>query len=249
MVGKNPASSIGNLMLRAFSAILIFMLFVAGCDEEYPFEAQNAVPADISGAYSVLDFTTADGCLRTYTSTYDDHTYTVRINGTQNLGGFAIKIMENDSEIPVDRLSSLYGIPISTSFFTKDVGFFTEHAFELWLASIGDGFFQRNSPKRVLWSFPLTAGKEWIVSETRIFPVIKNTRKVISANNTVQVPAGTFSNVYYVEDYFLFDDSLDNEEPPSKYWLEPGVGIVKYEYVDALINTAIVYELSEFNKP
>jgi len=156
--------------------------------------------------------------------------------------------MENDSEVPVDYIASLYGVPICRSFFTKDLHFHTEHAFEFWLGTLDDTFFQRNSPKRVLWSFPLYVGKEWIVSKSRMVPEITYTRKVVSGNGVLTVPAGTFEGVYYVEEYASIAHLPSEEEMPSKFWLAPDVGVIKYEYMDYISMTTKAYELSDFKK-
>ena len=76
-------------------------------------------------------------------------------------------------------------------------------------------------------------GKEWVVSESLTIPEIIYTRKVVSHKNTITVPAGTFENVYYVEEYSSFVGLPDEEElPPAKYWIAPGVGVIKYEFAD-----------------
>ena len=223
---------------------------ILGCGEGSPFEPQDNVPVEIPGAFLARHFPTADGSSWEYISDDGQHTYTAKINGTRNIGGSAVRIQETDSEIPVSQLGMFYGFPIRNSFFIKDLDSYTEHAFDLWLASADDTFLQRNSPKRVLWSFPLYVGKEeWIVSKSLTVPEISYTRKVISDNGVVAVPAGAFTNVYYVEEYALFADlPPDVEILPSKYWLAPDVGIIRYEYSDPIFDTTITYELVTFQK-
>ena len=149
---------------------------------------------------------------------------------------------------PVDYFSSMIGFPIHNSFFAKDVDSYTEYAFELWLDVLDDTFFQRNSPKRVLWSFPLHVGKEWIVSKSRTEPEITYTRRVVSDNGVLTVPAGTFEDVYYVEEYVDIAGFTTGEEEPGKYWIAPDVGVIKYEYVDPFFETTQTCELSDFKK-
>jgi hypothetical protein len=228
-------------------ASCVLCLVNAGCGEGSPFEDQDSVPAEIPGSLLALHFPTANGCSWTYISADGEHSHTAKISGTRNIGGFAARVMEDDSDIPVDHLASLYGLPIRESLFTKDMDVYTEHGFELWSATWDDTFFQRNSPKRILWSFPLYAGKEWIVSESRAISEIVS-RKVVSDNGILSVPAGTFKNVYYVEEYVSIADIEGGEDMVNKYWLAPDVGVVKYEYVDYLSNTTKIYELSDFER-
>ena len=94
-------------------------------------------------------------------------------------------------------------------------------------------------------------GKEWesIFSRWVFGLEIIYTRKVVSDKNIVTVPAGTFENVYYVEEHTFFGDFPDTEElSPNKYWIAPNVGIVKYEFVDPLFNVTTAYELNTFEE-
>ncbi|MFC1714986.1 hypothetical protein ACFL6S_15060 [Candidatus Poribacteria bacterium] len=229
----------------------LFAIIIVGCGES-PFEEEDSVPVEMPGALSALDFPTADGSLWEYVSVDEDHTYTVQINGIRNLGGSVVRIQESDSETPVTQLGALYGLPIRNSLFIKDLDAYTEHAFEFWLANVDDTVFHRNLPKRVLWSFPLYVGKEWesIFSEWLFGPEIIYTRKVVSDKNIITVPAGIFDGVYYVEEQAPVDDLLpDSEEiPPNKYWIAPGVGIIKYEFLDPFFNVTVAYELRTFEK-
>ena len=251
---SNPLTT--ALLLVFFAAIII------GCGES-PLEPQDSVPrvpffigylrssARIPDFLTALDFPTADGSSWEYVSTGGEHTYTVRINGTKNVGGLAARIQESDSEIPVTQLGAIYGVPIRSSFFTKDLDSYTEHALEFWLATADDTLLHRNLPKRVLWSFPLYVGKEWesVFSQWLFGPAIIYTRKVVSDKNVVVVPAGIFENVYYAEEHLAFADLPAEEElPPSKYWIAPDVGIIKYEFMDPFFNVTTVYELSRFEK-
>jgi len=232
--------------LSIFLALLA--VIISGCGES-PFEPQDSAPVEMPGALTAFDFPTADGSLWEYVSVDGEHTYTVRIDGTQNVGGVAVRIQESDSEIPITQQGLLFGVPVRNSFFTKDIDSYTEHAFDLWVASIEDTFFQRNLPKRVLWSFPLYVGKEWTVSKSFNAPEIIYTREVVSDSNVVTVPAGTFSNVYYIEENSVFAGLLDEEQlPPSKYWIVSDIGVIKYEFWDPFFNVPTTYELSKFEQ-
>lgn len=237
-----------NVKLKLIALWLFCVIVVSGCSEESPYEPQDSKPSVPPGSMTALQFPTADGCSWIYVSPDTGHSYTAKVAGTRNVGGFAARILESDSEIPVDQRASIYGVPVRYSFFTKDLNSYTEHAYELWLAFLDDTYFQRDLPKRVLWSFPLYAGKEWVVSKTYVPPEVVYTRKVISVDGVITVPAGTYAGVYYVEEYAAIANLPDSREIQSKYWLAPYVGVVKYEYLDPIFNNIEVYELGNFKK-
>lgn len=233
---------------RLIIFLMLLVVIIIGCGES-PFEQDDSVPEEVPGSLTALDFPAADGSLWEYVSVDGEHTYTAQIDGTRNVGGVTVRIQESDSEIPVTQQGMLFGVPVRNSLFTKDVDSYTEHGFDLWLASVEDTFFQRNLPKRVLWSFPLYVGKEWTVSKSLNTPEIIYTRAVVSDSNVITVPAGTFQNVYYVEETSFFAGLLDEEQlPPSKYWIAPDVGVIKYEFWDPFFEVTTSYELSKFEK-
>ncbi|MBD3182962.1 hypothetical protein GF312_11775 [Candidatus Poribacteria bacterium] len=229
-----------------YFALILLIFIVSSCSEEYPFEDQSGVPEIRPGAMYAKDFPTGSGTEWTYVSLVDGFSYTSTVAGNKNLGGYAVRIMEADANIPVNHIGALYGFPVYHSFFTKDTDSYVEHGFELWLDYVQDTFFQRNSPKRMLWSFPLYEGKEWEVSTSRTVPQFTYTRKVVSANNRVEVPAGVYDNVYYIEEYLSIADMSDERDILNKFWVASGVGVVKYEFVDSELDTTQVYELAKF---
>ena len=237
-------------------SILFLILAIAGCGDDAVFESEDSVPNVPAGALLANQFPTADGSSWTYFSADGERTYTSRITGTRVMNGVAVRIVENRSEfssdtpldVPVDYFSSLFGVPVHRNFFIKDLDSYTEHAFELWLSFLNDAFFQRNSPRRIVWSFPLYVGKEWLVQKTRLDPQIEYTRRVVSDGHVLEVPAGAFEKVYYVEEYVSIAGIQTGEESPNKYWLAPDVGVIKYEYLDPVLNTVQTYELSHFSR-
>jgi len=232
---------LGEIAIAVF--FIILSLIAIGCGRESPSENY---PEKIPGALSAVHFPTADGCSWEYTLVGREYVYKAEISGTRSVGGVAARLLKNDSNVPVDHFGSLYGIPIRTSFFTKDLESYTELAFELEF--MGSTLFLRNSPKRVLWSFPLYKDKEWVVSKSRTIPEITYTRKVVSDNNLLTVTAGNFKDVYYVEEYISAPDIQPGQELVSRYWIAPDVGVVKYDYLDIITGTVNAYELSNFKR-
>jgi hypothetical protein len=243
-------------MVSLILLITLCSVLLTGCGDDSPFEPQELTPIEIPNSLSAIHFPTADGSSWTYISPEDGHEYTSEISNTQNIGGLAVRMMENrlniasdiPLDIPIDHLATLYGFPIHTSFFAKDLDSYTEYAFELWVDFMQDVFFQRNIPQRVLWSFPLYEGKEWIVSKTLAPPEITYTRRIVSSNEILTVPAGTFRDVFYVEEYVTIGDVQTEKELINKYWLARDVGIIRYEYVDAMLNIFTTYELKSYKK-
>lgn len=238
-----------NYYFRYWIFLLAPLLLVLGCGEGSPFDTEDSIPNEIPGELLAKDFPTTDGSIWEYISPADEHIYTMQINGIKNIGGSATRIQESDSRLTISQMGVFYGVPIRNSYFIKDLDSYTEHAFDLWLAAIDDTVFQRHSPKRLLWSFPLYKGREWIVSESHIKPEIIYTRRVISDKNTITIPAGVFSDVYYIEETVFFAELLPEEQiAPSKFWIAANVGIIKYEYFDPILNTTVVYELNDFRE-
>jgi len=242
-------------MSRKFSIFAICsILIIAGCDDEYPFEPMDYVPAESTGSLSALHFPTTEGCSWQYELVDEDYTFTREVTGTRYINSYSTSGMESDAEFPVsdlawlDQLYQIYGAPVRTSYFTKDLESYTEYAVELWVESWDDTLYQKIIPKRVLWLFPLELDKEWTVMRSYTVPEVMYTRKVISTGEVVTVPAGTFRDVFYVEEYTSIAGFSDDEQMPAKYWLAPDVGVIKYEYFDFLIGITTTCELIEFSK-
>jgi len=226
--------------------VLFFCILFTGCGEDYPFETQDLEPKIPPNSLIASRFPTADRCYWNYVSLSEDHSYVMEIAGAKNILGYPAKILKNDSIVPIDQLSSLYGYPIITSFFTKDMDSYTEHAYELKPWFIEGSYVQKNYPKRVLWSFPLYEGKEWQVWKSLIPPEVTFTRKVVSVGNVLSVPAGAFRDVYYVEEYSSIPTLPEIQEIPNRYWIAPDIGIIKYQYLDLRSGETRTYELKEF---
>jgi len=240
---------------RKFSILAICsILIISGCSDENPFEPDSSSPADPPGTLSAFHFPTTEGCSWQYELVDGNYTFTRKVAGTRYISSYNTRGMESDADFPVsdlawlDQLYQIYGAPVRTSYFTKDLDSYTEYAVELWVEYWDDTLYQKIIPKRVLWSFPLEADKEWIVLKSYTVPEVMYTRKVISTGEVLTVPAGTFRDVFYVEEYTSIAGFSDDEQIPAKYWLAPDVGVIKYEYFDFLIGITTTCELIEFSK-
>ncbi len=228
------------IKIHIFSFIACFILF--GCDNDTPLEPNEI---DISKNLIAESFPTTDGNEWSYISSDGTHSYTAKISGTKNIGGYVARTLEIDSEIPVDFVGSAYGFPVRKIHFTKDVNSYSEYAFELWLDFANDTYFQRYLPKRITWSFPIYEGKEWQVTKLYTFPGLTYTRKVVSGNNVISVPAGMFDKVFYIEEYISTDVDT-NKDIVAKYWIAANVGIIKYQYLDTQEGSIKEYDLLKF---
>ncbi len=229
-------------LIQIHILLFIICLVFFGCDNDIPLEPNEV---DHSKTLIAAHFPTADGNEWEYISTDGTHSYAVKISGTRNIGGYVARTMEINSEIPVDFIGSAYGFPVRKIHFTKDVNSYNEYAFELWLDFADNTYFQRYLPKRVIWSFPIYEGKEWQVTKFYTFPGLTYTRKVVSGNNVISVQAGTFDNVFYIEEY-LSSDIDTNKDIVAKYWISANIGIIKYQYLDVQDGSVKEYELVKF---
>ena len=226
-------------------------------------------------------------------------TFTIRIEGVRDISGITHRratvseisgsVLTASGEetsgyrIPVDHLTAnaLYyrfnfdfgdiDLPIGGTYFIKTPRAYTESAFDVFNSSVPP---QKHFPPRLLWDFPLQTGKEWIVFETKTLPVRRVVRRVIAANVSVVVPAGSFSNAYLVEEEIVglsalparkisddFQEWKDAKYEPAKYWVVPNVGVVKHQYTYLLTKRELPdgteanplfsgdFELSQFELP
>ena len=232
-----------------------------------------------------------------------EETFTIRIEGTRDISGFthrqatvseirAIVLTERGEEerffrAAVDHLSANaryyridsdfldFDLPLFATYFLKTPQAYIESAFDVFVSFLDSPVLhQKHFPQRLLWDFPLQIGKAWTVFETKTLPAHRVIRRVIDANVSVTVPAGSYNNAYLVEEEIaglsqlpalkLSDDFQTLEEAnyePARYWVVPNVGIVKYQYTylltDRMLTNGVVvnilfsgdFELSQFELP
>ncbi len=233
----------------------------------------------------------------------EEETFTIRIEGTRDIGGFthrqatvseirAIVLTPSGEEerlfrAPVDHLSANaryyrldsdfldFELPLFATYFLKTPQAYTESAFDVYVSFLDNPVLhQKHFPPRLLWDFPLQAGKEWTVFETKAPPVHQVVRRVIDADVSITVPAGSYNNAYLIEEEIIglsqlpalkLSDDFQRLEPatyePATYWVVPDIGVVKYQYTYLLTDETLTdgtsinllfsgdFELSEFELP
>ena len=228
-----------------------------------------------------------------------EESFTIRIEGVRDISGFTHRratVSEIRAVVLTDRgeeerffrevvnhltANALYyrldsdfypfRLPISGTYFLKTPQAYTESAFDVYDNSLPP---QKHFPPRLLWDFPLQIGKEWTVFETKTSPTHQVIRRVIDANVSVTVTAGSYDNAYLVEEEivglsllpaFKFSDDFQTLQParyePAKYWVVPNIGVVKYRYTYLLRDRELEdgrtfnllfsedFELSQFELP
>lgn len=107
-----------------------------------------------------------------------------------------------------------------------------------------------------LYNFPLIPGSKWATSfQAEIVPErlpLGNglDEFEVLSEETVTVPAGTFSNVFQVQESFrwTFFDVQDLDVTVVKKWLAPDVGIIKFTQQQTRFNVSVevLFELESF---
>lgn len=245
-------------------ALLMPLFALLNCGEDgliQPHGEINIPPPD-SSEFRAVDFPTNNGSAWTYVALDTEREFTLRIEDTRDIGGFTHRQMtvsemrprqpERFDREPVDNLSAnnLYfrffsddfysnefykdAVPIFATYFLKTPNAYIETAYDAYIGGENPIFHERHAPRRIIWDFPLKLGKEWVVFEKMTLPMVRVIRRVVSANEPVTVPIGSY-DAYVVEEEIVRrqpDNSAEksSEIPPAKYWVVPNVGVVKYEY-------------------
>ena len=201
-----------------------------------------------------------------------EETFTIRIEGTRDISGFTHRqatvseiksIVRTDRgeeervfRAAVDHLSTNaryfridsdfldFDLPLYATYFRNTPQTYTESAFDVYISFLDNPVLhQKHFPPRLIWNFPLQVGKAWIVFETKTSPVHQVVRRVVGADVSITVPAGTYDNAYLVEEEIVglsqlpalkfsadFERLENARYEPAKYWVVPNLGVVKYQY-------------------
>ena len=236
--------------MRNAAIALVLAVLIWGCGEERPLEEYNLVKGE--GFYAV-DLPTADGTKWTYSN--GEHTFSLTVKGTYMVGGVTCRVLESDSDRPTDYLSASgryltvrgqflnFPLRVKRRYFYKDTSGYYEMGFDMELPEYGlELIHQVFYPRRVIWRFPMRVGDEWEVFRKESFPEFRLVRRVVS-KEPVELPGGSVKEGYVAEDYVSNYGEPLSDEPVARYWLVPGAGVAKYEYLDEPTGKWVRYKL------
>lgn len=234
--------------------ILALVLGLWGCGEE-----ENTYLLEKGEGLYAVDFPTADGTRWVYSS--EDHSFSLIVRGTYLVGGVTCRVLESDSDRPTDYLSAsgkyltlngqFLNVPLRVKkrYFYKDTSGYYEMGFDMELPEYGlDLIHQVLYPKRVIWRFPLKVGDEWEVFRKETFPEFRVVRRVTSIEE-IDLLEGMRGKAYLVEEFAASYDEPLPDEPVSRYWVAPGMGVVKYEYLREQTREWVSYKLVDLFIP
>ena len=244
------------------AALLMPLLALLNCGEDGLIQSHGevSIPPPDSSNFRAVDFPTNNGSAWTYVALDTERQFTLRIEDTRDIGGFTHRQMTVSEMRPlqpinreaIDHLSAnnLYfrffsddfysddfykvAVPIFATYFLKTPNAYIETAYDAYIGGENPIFHEKHAPRRIIWDFPLTLGKEWVVFEKLTLPAVRVIRRVVGVNETITGPTGSY-DAYVVEERIVGKQLHSTTEqsatiPPAKYWVVPNVGIVKYEY-------------------
>ncbi len=266
---------------RGLLAGCVILCCLIGCGDEGlldPHGETKLPPPDTRG-FHAIDFPTNTGTAWTYVNVDTDQEFTVRIEGTRDIGGTTHRQMSISELSPVEpdsvprdvvdhlaanayylRIDSefydVFPFPISATYFFKTPEVMIESAFDAYVFILANPtLHQKHAPARRLWDFPLEVGKEWVVFEKTVGTPVKVTRTVVEKDVPIRVPTGTYST-YVVYEEVVYGDSDDPSVfvigPPAEYWVAPSIGVVQYRYTRFRVTDSLLTEtfaLKSFHLP
>ena len=245
------------------SLLMAMLLFLVSCGDEGLVDphGETTLPAPEITGFKAIDLPTAPGSAWTYVNVDTNQEFTRRVQGTRDVSGTTHRQMtiselttDEPDQFTVEAIDHLvanayylrietefydgFAFPIFATYFSKTTQALIESAFDMYLPDSENlGFLrishQKHFPPRRLWDFPLEVGKEWTVFEKTAGIPVTVTRYVVSDNERVTVPAGSYST-YVVHEEVVYGDSPEPSafliSPPAIYWIAPSIGVVQYRY-------------------
>lgn len=250
---------VNNRLSVYIYSVFILTLLLLSCGNEGlidPHGKTKIPPPDTTGTLLAIDFPTDTGSAWTYVNADTEEEFTVRVQGTRDIGGTTHRQMSiseltttEPDEFILDVVDHLAAnayylrffeteflelpLPILATYFTKTPQALIESAFDVYVPLENPVLHQKHFPPRLLWDFPLELNKEWIVFEKNIGIPVYATRYVADKDVQITVPAGSYSTYVVYEEvvYGVGDDaSIRLISPPAVYWVAPSVGVVKYRF-------------------
>ncbi|MYB95790.1 hypothetical protein F4054_01310 [Candidatus Poribacteria bacterium] len=260
---RNPSllNADGFRWLKAIS-IIFFLLFLCSCGDEGlidPHGETSLPPPNTIGRLHAIDFPTDTGSAWSYINIDTDEEFTLRVEGTRDVGGTTHRQMTVSEISPsdpdqfnwqaVDHLVAnafylrfdtefvdVFPFPIFATYFYKTPQALVESAFDIFLPDPPDGItieHYKHFPPRRLWDFPLKVGKKWVVFEKTAGIPVEVTRYVAEKDVQVTVPAGSYTT-YVVHEEAVYGDRPEPSSflisPLAIYWVAPSIGVVQYRY-------------------
>ena len=243
--------------------LVCLFLFLVSCGDEGLIDphGETTLPSPETTGFQAIDLPTAPGSAWTYINIDTNQEFTLRVEGTRDVSGTTHRQLtvsgittEEPDQVRVEAVDHLvanayylrvdteffdgFPFPISATYFAKTHQALIESAFDMYLPNFENPGFLRIShrkhfPPRRLWDFPLEVGKQWTVFEKTAGIPVTVTRYVVSDNERVTVPAGSYTT-YVVHEEVVYGDSPEPSvfliSPPAIYWIAPSVGVVQYRY-------------------
>ena len=253
-------SMLRRSIIRVVLFMAILSLLNCGEDGFIQPHGEVGIPPPEITEFLAVDFPTNNGSAWTYIVVDTGQEFTLRIEDTRDIGGFTHRQMTVSEMRPpqpfnreaVNNLSAnnLYfrfpaddfytdefyevAVPIFATYFLKTPDAYIETAYDAYIGGENPIFHEKHAPHRIIWNFPLKLGTEWVVFEKKTPPAVRVIRRVVGVNEPVTVPTGSY-DAYVVEEEIVgrrhdSDPLPPAAIPPAKYWVVPGVGIVKYEF-------------------
>ena len=192
-------------------------LTLIACGEEGLIDPHGEIDALGPSTEGLLaaDFPTNNGFAWTYVNAETGQEFTLRIEGTRDIGGFTHRQMtiseirpQNPDRINRDVVDHLaanalyfridsdffeFPLPIFATYFLKTPQGYTESAFDAYIPGFDNPIIhQKHFPERRIWDFPLRVGKRWTVVEKTTQTSRTVVRRVLEENVPVAVPAGRY---------------------------------------------------------
>ena len=256
-------TKVSSLLIADSRLLIAIFLFLVSCGDEGLVDphGETTLPPPETTGFQAIDLPTAPGSAWTYVNVDTDQEFTLRVEGTRDISGTTHRQLtisaittEEPDQLRVEAVDHLvanayylridteffdgFPFPISATYFSKTHQALMESAFDMYLPSIDNpGFLsishRKHFPPRRLLDFPLEVGKEWVVFEKTAGIPVTVTRYVVSDNERVTVPAGSYTT-YVVHEEVVYGDSPEPSvfliSPPAIYWIAPSVGVVQYRY-------------------
>ena len=213
---RNPSLLNADSRLLKVIPIIFLLLFLCSCGDEGlidPHGETSLPPPNTTGRLHAIDFPTDTGSAWTYINVDTDEEFTLRVEGTRDVGGTTHRQMTVSPISPgdpdqfnwqaVDHLVAnafylrfdtefvdVFPFPIFATYFSKTPQALVESAFDIFLPDRPTGItiqHYKHFPPRRLWDFPLKVGKSGLF--LRRLPAYRSRSRVMSLRKMYWSPS------------------------------------------------------------